>query len=150
MKVVRGSLVVVAAIALMTAGATLERTGVTRMTAQTHYVTTEEPLLLASDTEAKSFHILPAGTPMYHDKAFAEGHSRYIIYVNFKGDLNAKSVISDKPNLIDPIWAYQIEKTDLPKLLAETPVSTNDLVRILKARKASRDDLLQLARDWVD
>lgn len=120
------------------------------MAQQTRYLLTEEPLLIASDVEAKGFHMLPAGTPLYHDKAFAEGHSRYIVYVNFKGDLKARTVVSDKPNLVDPIWAYQVEKTELPKLLADTPIAKEDLVRILKARKATRDDLLQIARDWVD
>jgi len=35
-------------------------------------------------------------------------------------------------------------------LLANTPVSKADLVRILKARKMTREELAQIVREWQD
>ena len=145
MVVVAGSL-----FAALAAGVVLERTGVTNMASKTTYYRTTEPMLIAAESESRMFHILPAGTPIYHDKSFAEGHSRYVIYANFKGDLQAEKIESDKPNLIDPIWLYQVEKSEISKLIAEVPISKNDLVKIMKARKMTREDLAQIVREWTD
>jgi hypothetical protein len=128
-------------------GSALQKYGVFQMSG-TKYLKTTEPLLLTAGGEAKYFHILPAGTAMYKDYSFPEGHTRYIVYVNFKGAFAADVIESDKQNLIDPIWAYTIEKDDVQKLLAETPISKDDLVRILKARNITREELAQIVREW--
>jgi hypothetical protein len=138
------------AIALISAfllGSVLQKIGALQMSG-TKYLKTTEPLLLTAGGEAKYFHMLPAGTAIYKDHSFPEGHTRYIVYVNFKGAFAANAIESDKPNLIDPIWAYTIEKDDVQKLLAETPISKDDLVRILKARKITREELAQIVREW--
>jgi len=128
-------------------GSFLQKVGAFQMSG-TKYLKTAEPLLLASNVEGKYFHMLPAGTAMYEDYSFPEGHTRYIVYVNFKGALAAEIVESDKPNLKSPIWAYPVEKDDVQKLLAEAPISKDDLVRILKARKITREELAQIVREW--
>ena len=110
----------------------------------------KEPLLLNAEGDERYFHMLPAGTVLYLDQSFPEGHSRYRVYINFKGKFEHDIIESDKPDLIDPIWAYIIAKEDIKKLLAETPVSKDDLVRILKARKVTRDDLADIVRNWKD
>jgi hypothetical protein len=150
MKLLRAAVVVGCLFAAAAAGVVLERTGVADMASKTTYYRTIEPMLIAAESESKTFHVLPAGTPIYYDKSFAEGHSRYIIYANFKGDLQAEKIESDKPNLIDPIWLYQVEKADLPKLIGEVPISKSDLVKIMKARKMTREDLAQIVREWTD
>ena len=117
---------------------------------KTTYLKLQEPLLLNAEGAQKDFHMLPAGTALYKDESFPEGHTRYIIYVNIKGAFNAEKLESDKPNLIDPIWAYPVQRDELSDLLAETPVSKDDLVRILKARKMTREELAQIVREWRD
>jgi hypothetical protein len=150
MRLVRSIIFVAIGAALVIFGIALERTGVTRMAAKTTYYLTKEPMFIAANSESKSYHLLPAGTPLYYDKSFAEGHQRYIIYANFKGDLQVEKVESDKPNLIDPVWLYQIERNDITKFMQEVPVSKDELVKILKARKITRDELAQIVRDWTD
>ncbi len=117
---------------------------------RTTYLVTKEPMLISAAAEDRKYHILPAGTPLYFDKSFAEGHQRFIIYANFKGDLQAERVESDKPNLIDPVWLYQVEKADLTKLVAEVPITKGELLKIMKARKMTRDDLAQIVREWTE
>lgn len=117
---------------------------------KTTYLELQEPLLLHVGAELKNFHMLPAGTALYKDYAFPEGHTRYVVYVNIKADFAAKQVVSDKANFISPIWAYPVGPDDLAKLVAETPISKDDLVRILKARKMTREELAQIVREWQD
>lgn len=116
----------------------------------TTYFKLEEPLLLEAEGEMKNFHMLPAGTALYKDQSFAEGHTRYLVYLNIKGDVATEKIESDKPNLIDPIWAYPVQCDDLPDLISETPIGKDDLVRILKTRKMTREDLAQIVRDWQE
>lgn len=130
-------------------GAIAQKSGGLNMS-NTEYLKLSEPLLLNADGEAKYFHMLPVGTPMYKDYSFPEGHTRYIVYVNIKGEFQAERIISDKKNLIDPIWGETVKREDLKQLMAETPISKNDLVRILKARKITREELAQILRDWEE
>lgn len=116
----------------------------------TEYLKLSEPLLINAEGEAKNYHILPAGTPMYKDYAFPEGHTRYIVYVNVKGELQGEKVVSDKKNLIEPIWGETVKKDDVKQLVDETPISKDDLARILKARKMTREDFAQILRDWKE
>lgn len=131
------------------AGVLFQHYGIPAMS-NTTYFKLEEPLLLQAEGDARNFHMLPPGTPLYKDQSFAEGHTRYIVYVNIKGDIATEKVESEKAQLIDPIWGYPVQREDLLDLMADTPVSKNDLVRILKARKMTREELAQIVRDWQD
>lgn len=130
-------------------GVLFQQYGLPAMT-KTTYFKLEEPLLLQAEGEARDFHMLPPGTALYKDQSFPEGHTRYIVYLNIKGDIAAEKIDSDKPNLIDPVWAYPVQREDVPRLLAETPVSKDELVRILKARRMTREELAQIVREWQD
>lgn len=130
-------------------GILIQQSGVLHMST-TSYLKLSEPLLLNADGEAKYFHMLPAGTAMYPDYTAPEGYTRYIVYVNVKGEFLAESVVSEKKNLIDPIWAYTVKKDDLSQLMRDVPISKDDLTRILKARKVTRDELAQIVREWQD
>jgi hypothetical protein len=72
------------------------------------------------------------------------------VYLNIKGEFQSEKITSDKPGLIDPIWAYPVAREDVGKLVADTPVSKDELSRILKARKMTREDLAQILRDWKE
>jgi hypothetical protein len=130
-------------------GIFFQKFGVTAMS-KTTYLELQEPLLLHSGGDLKNFHMLPPGTALYADRSFPEGHTRYIVYINIKADFARKQVTSDKPNFIAPIWAYPVQPSDLSTLISETPVSKDDLVRILKARKMTREELAQVVREWQD
>lgn len=110
----------------------------------------KEPLLLNAEGEIHNYHILPTGTTLYLDHSFPEGHDRYRVYINFKGAFEHEVIESDKSNFISPIWAYNIQKADISKLISDTPVSKDDLIRILKARNMTRDDLADIVRNWKD
>ncbi|KAF1038921.1 MAG: hypothetical protein GAK35_03735 [Herbaspirillum frisingense] len=116
----------------------------------TGYLKLAEPLLIHAEGETRYYHMLPVGTPMYKDYSFPEGHTRYIVYVNVKGGFEAEKIVSDKQNLIDPIWGETVKKEDLKQLMDDTPVSKGELVRILKARKMMREELAQIVREWKD
>jgi hypothetical protein len=123
------------------------------MTKKTRYLELQEPLLLhvlEPGAQRRDFHILPAGTALYEDYGFPEGHTRYKVYINIKADFAAKEITSDKPNFIAPIWANPVQPEDLAKLISDTPIAKDDLVRILKARKMTREDLAQIVREWHD
>jgi hypothetical protein len=130
-------------------GAAAQKSGGLNMS-HTEYLKLSEPLLINAEGESKYFHVLPAGTPMYKDSSFPEGHTRYIVYINVKSEFQAEKVVSDKKNLIDPIWAETVKREDVKQLMAETPISKDDLVRILKARKMTREDLAQIVREWEE
>lgn len=120
---------------------------------KTEYLELQEPLLLhilAPGSQRQDFHMLPAGTPLYEEYSFPEGHTQYRVYINIKADFSAKQVTSDKRNFTAPIWAEPVETEDLSRLMSSTPISKEDLVRILKARKTTRDELVQLLHEWQD
>jgi hypothetical protein len=116
--------------------------GAFKMTTKTAY-TLKEPLLIAGDQQHYS--ILPAGTVLYYDRAWPEGHQTYHVFFHFKGDF--KAVPAD-PEMISPLWLRTIDPEELPNLLNDYPVTKDELVKILKARKITKAELLQIARDW--
>lgn len=106
----------------------------------------EEPLLIEGEKQT-SYSLLPAGTVLYYDKSWDEGHSTYHVYFHFKGEF--KSTPADSSG-IDPIWLRTVDSAELPKLLSEYPVSRDELAAILKAKRATKQDLVQILRDWTD
>lgn len=133
-------------------GMLFQKFGVAMMK-KTTYLRLQEPLLLEvlePEAQQRDFHVLPAGTPMFKEYDFPEGFTQYRVYINIKAPFAAEEIVTDKPNLTDPIWAYPVKPEDLPKLIADTPVSKDDLVRILKARKMTREDLAQIVREWKE
>lgn len=149
MKLFKPALLALGVAITFFAGIETQKSGLLNMS-KTDYLRTTEPLLINAEGQAQYFHLLPVGTALYKDESFAEGHTRYRVYINIKGAFAADAVTADKANLIDPIWAYTIKKDELRPLLATSPVSKNELVAILKARKLTRADIEQLLREWVD
>lgn len=137
-------LVSVAALAAFS-GFFLSEKGVIRMNDKKAF-RLEEPLLIEGEKQ-NNYSLLPAGTVLYYDKSWAEGHSTYHVYFHFKGAF--KSVPTDG-NGIDPIWLRTIDSDELSKLMTEYPVSKEELTNILKAKRATKQDLVQILRDWTD
>ncbi|WP_312486790.1 hypothetical protein [Massilia timonae] len=138
--------------AMFASGMAFQKLGAPMMQNPTH-LELQEPLLLevlTPEAQQRAYHMLPAGTALYKDYAFPEGHIRYIVYVNIKAPVATRTVVSDKPNFTAPLWGEPVRPEDLPMLLANTPVSKADLVRILKARKMTREELAQIVREWQD
>jgi hypothetical protein len=106
----------------------------------------EEPLLIEGEKQ-NSYSLLPVGTVLYYDKSWDEGHSTYHVYFHFKGEF--KSTPADSSG-IDPIWLRTVDSDELPKLLSEYPVSRDELVSLLKAKRATKQDLVQILRDWKE
>lgn len=150
MKLIRSVAFVTMFASAFALGVLFQQSGVLHIMSKTQYLKLSEPLLLSAGGGTKYFYMLPAGTAMYKDQSYPEGHTRYIVYVNFKGKFAAEVVESDKPNLIAPIWAHTVEKDEVQQLIAETPISKDDLVRILKARKMTREELAQIVREWTE
>ena len=80
----KNSLFILLAVILSCAsGFLISDTGALNMTNKTAHAI-KEPLLMAG--EQKYYSILPAGTVLYFDRAWPEGHQTYHVYVHFKGD----------------------------------------------------------------
>lgn len=106
----------------------------------------DEPLLIEG-LKQNSYSLLPAGTLLYYDKSWDEGHSTYHVYFHFKGEFKSTQV--NNPG-IDPTWLRTIPGDELPKLIAAYPLSREQLVSILKARKITKKEIAQILRDWKD
>lgn len=149
MRIVHTILLGLVSVGSFAIGAIAQKSGILNMS-HTEYLQLSEPLLLSADRETKYVHMLPAGTAMYKDYSFPEGHTRYIVYVNVKDNFQAEKMVFDKKNLIDPLWGETIKKDDLKQFMNETPVSKDDLVRILKARKITREEFAQILSEWKE
>jgi hypothetical protein len=106
----------------------------------------EEPLLIEGEKQ-NSYSLLPQGTVLYYDKNWDEGHSTYHVYFNFKGEFKSAAVPARG---IDPVWLRTVPSDELPKLLADYPVSLDELTAILKAKRVTKQDLVQILREWKD
>jgi hypothetical protein len=127
-----------------TSGFLISNTRVLNAKTKTAYII-REPLLIAG--EQKYYSILPAGTVLYFDRAWQEGHQTYHAYFHFKGDFKADPTDA---NIISPLWLRTVDPEELPKLLKDYPITKDELVVILKARKITKAELAQIIRDWPD
>jgi len=119
--------------------------GATQMSSK-HAFKIKEPLLIEGEQQ-KNYSILPIGSVMYLDKSWPEGHETFHVYFHFKGDLASTPV---DPNVISPAWLRTVDRDELPNLLNEYPLSTEELIAILKSRKISKAELVQILRDWPE
>lgn len=110
---------------------------------------TTEPLLISAPNDETNRHLLPIGTVIYHQQSFDEGHSTYLIELNYKGTPPAERIDS-MAGAESALWAFPIQKTDLQKLISDYPLTREELATLLKARKVSRDELAQIVREWKD
>ncbi|MNT56252.1 hypothetical protein D3C72_1935370 [compost metagenome] len=86
---------------------------------------------------------------IYHQQSFAEGHSTYLVELNYKGTPPAERIDS-MAGAESALWAFPIPKADLQKLISDYPLTREELAALLKARKVSRDELAQIVREWKD
>jgi hypothetical protein len=107
----------------------------------------EYPLLLSSDQESNTFHLLPKGTTLYFDQSYPEGFTRYKVYINIDR-MPLKLVELDDPNLIKPIDAYSPSRADISKLLSAYPISKGDLAAILKSSTITKEEIRELLAEY--
>ncbi|WP_373989476.1 hypothetical protein [Duganella sp. BuS-21] len=138
-------IVVLVALASAISGILLSECGVIHLNSKKTF-RLEEPLLIEGEKQ-NSYSLLPAGTVMYYDKSWDEGHSTYHVYFHFKGEFKSAPTGGDG---ISPIWLRTVESDELPKLMADYPVSRDELSTILKAKRATKQDLLQILREWKE
>lgn len=109
-------------------------------------VKTSEPLALVGE-HSKVTTLLPSGTVLYHEKSWPEGHTTYKAYFHFKGALASEPF---DPKVLSPSWLYTLDKEDVMKLMQEYPLTLGELRKLLKARKVTREEYIQILRDWED
>ncbi|MEE3936002.1 hypothetical protein [Pseudomonas viridiflava] len=112
-------------------------------------IKTKEPLLIESPTGDDNYYVLPTGTSLYREKSFPEGHDRYVIYLNHKGNI-AHEDVPMKPEydgqFIDPLWASNIDADTLKILFNRFPLSKEDVIAAIKSNEITRDDLADIIR----
>lgn len=106
---------------------------------------TKEPLLISGEDGQKVFSLLPSGTTLYQEKSWPEGHTTYKAYFNFKGKFEAEKV---DPATIDPLWLYNLSKEDVIKFMQDYPLTLGEFRKVLKAQKITREEYIQILRDW--
>ncbi|AZD35363.1 hypothetical protein C4K22_2620 [Pseudomonas chlororaphis subsp. aurantiaca] len=97
---------------------------------------TLEPLSIEGQTAAA----LPAGTVLYYDTGFAEGHSRYLAYFYHKGVIAQEALPKafwPGQERISPLWLWNVDAEQAP---AQT-MTREDIVAAVKAGQLSRQEL---------
>lgn len=107
----------------------------------------KEPALISSQIDQRRY-LMPAGTVVYHQYSLEEGPGVYALEVMFDGQLSMERLAADERGY--PLGLFAIDTSDVKALLADYPLSKADLVRILKARQVTREELEQMVLEWVD
>lgn len=131
------------AVLLIAFGYLLPGTGWFKISSQKAF-TTRQPLLIEGEDQ-QTYSLLPAGSVLYHDKSWPEGHETFHVYFHFKGKLEAEPADAD---VIAPLWLRTVERNEVGKLANEYPITKEELVKILKAQKMTREELAQIVREW--
>lgn len=120
-------------------------TGVLPSTSKTAFKI-EEPLLIEGEQQ-KTYSLLPAGSVLYLDKSWPEGHQTFHVYFHFKGDFKATPA---DPDSISPLWLRSVDREELPKFLNEYPLSKQELAALLQVKSVSKAELTQILREWPE
>lgn len=131
--------------ALVYTGAFLSEYGVINMKPKKAFSITE-PMLIEGENQ-NHYSLLPAGTILYHDKSWPEGHDTFHVYFHFKGKLDSEPANAE---IIAPLWLRSVDSTEVSKLMHDYPISKDELVKILKAKKMTREELAQIVREWTE
>ncbi|WP_369989623.1 hypothetical protein [Pseudomonas xanthosomatis] len=108
-------------------------------------ILTRVPLRIEAPVEDGNDYVLPPGTSLYPDKAFAEGHERYILYLYHKGVIAHEDVPMQAQyagRLIDPLWLSDIDANSAGRPL----LTKEDVLAALRANTLSRDELADILR----
>ncbi|AZD01808.1 hypothetical protein [Pseudomonas chlororaphis] len=97
---------------------------------------TLEPLSIEGQTAAA----LPAGTVLYYDTGFAEGHGRYLVYFYHKGVIAQEALPKafwPGQERISPLWLWNIDPEQVP----DKTMTREDIVAAIQAGQLSRQEL---------
>ncbi|MGE7957350.1 hypothetical protein ACQKQA_12295 [Pseudomonas sp. NPDC089530] len=81
---------------------------------------------------------LPAGTELFYDRSFAEGHSRYLAYFYHKGVIAQEALPTafwPGQARISPLWLANVEPGQVRAMTRE------DIVAAVRAGQLSRQEL---------
>ncbi len=107
----------------------------------------KEPALIATPSGLDRY-LLPANTVVFFQAGLDEGPGLYAIQVMFGGGLQLERLKQGES--AERLWLDSVEIEDVKKLLNDYPLSKDDLVSILKARKITREELEQIVLEWID
>ncbi len=107
----------------------------------------KEPALISTPL-GQPYYLLPSETVLYHQYALEEGPEIYALQMMVNGRLSMERLAPDES--APPLQLFAVETDDLKGLLADYPLSKEDLIRILKARQVTREELEQMVLEWVD
>ncbi|AZD07961.1 hypothetical protein C4K26_2558 [Pseudomonas chlororaphis] len=97
---------------------------------------TLEPLSIEGQAAAA----LPAGTVLYYDTGFAEGHGRYLAYFYHKGVIAQEALPKafwPGQEQISPLWLWNIDPEQVP----EKTMTREDIVAAVRSGQLSRQEL---------
>lgn len=112
---------------------------------------TKAPLSIFNmKSQHPAYYYLPEGTLLHVYMGFDEGHTAYIAYFSVDDEVKMKDAASHI-NLgdavyIDPIWIQKLHKGSLISALCSYPLTKEEVKSILKARKLSKAELVELVR----
>lgn len=100
----------------------------------------DAPMVLSADTMSAHVHLLPKGTTLYYDDSFAEGFTRYRVYVNIdRMPLALKEL--DDPTMIAPIDARVMDADDLKGAPRTSVLTRQELEAILASGSMTHDEM---------
>ncbi|HEX8615124.1 MAG TPA: hypothetical protein VF800_27895 [Telluria sp.] len=100
----------------------------------------DAPMVLSADQMDDRLHLLPKGTTLYFDQGFAEGFSRYKVYVNIdRTPLVLKEL--DDPTMIAPIQASLIDADELERESGKRPLTKQALRAMLASGGMAREEI---------
>ncbi len=110
-------------------------------------------MLIEGPNSDESYYVLPAGTTLYYDKSFSEGHDRYIVYFYHKGVIAYEDVPMKpeyKGNFVSPLWMSNVDADALKKMFKRFPLSKEDVAAVVKANGITKDDMADIIRSMPD
>ncbi len=108
----------------------------------------KEPLLISTDREHTQY-MLPPGTVFRYIDSMAEGPELFTIDVMVNGRFEAEKLEPGTKAEKLSVWIID-DREYIKRLINNYPMSKDDIVKLLKARKITRDELAQIVRDWRD
>lgn len=100
----------------------------------------DAPMVLSADTTSAHVHLLPKGTTLYYDQGFAEGFTRYRVYVNIDRTPLALQELDD-PTMVAPLEARMMEGEDLKGAPHRPVLTRQELEAILASGSMTRDEI---------
>ena len=107
-----------------------------------------EPMIISSNVDGNVSHLLPAGTTLHFDKSYAEGFTRYRVYVNVDRMPLSLRDLND-PNEINPLEARAFDKSALAQALRDCLLTRQEIAATLQFQKLTKQDIREIFADHL-